>query len=191
MLFRLRNAAQTFQRFIDQVLRGLHFCYAYIDDLLIASTSSEEHQHHLRQVFQRLSDFGVIINPTKCHFGAATLQFLGHHVNQDDIRPLEEKVQVIHDFPLPKSHRKLSEFLGLLNFYRRFLPHTADLLYPLSYPAIGTSDSRTKEVIWTEMAQEAFRAAKNTLTGATLDFLHPRCPFRHSPSRPYLATPTF
>ena len=64
MPFGLRNAAQTFQMFIDQVLRGLHFCYAYIDDLLIASTSPEEHQHHLRQVFQRLSNFGVVINPT-------------------------------------------------------------------------------------------------------------------------------
>ena len=132
MLFGLRNAAQTFQRFIDKVLRGLHFCYAYIDDLLIASTSSEEHQHHLRQVFQRLSDFGVIINPTKCHFGAATLQFLGHYVNRDGIRPLEEKVQVIRGFPLPKSHGKLRKFLGLVKFYRRFLPHAADLLYPLT-----------------------------------------------------------
>ena len=64
MPFGLRNAAQTFQMLIDQVLRGLHFCYAYIDDLLIASTSPEEHQHHLRQVFQRLSNFGVVINPT-------------------------------------------------------------------------------------------------------------------------------
>ena len=133
MQFGLRNAAQTFQRFIDQVLRGLHFCYAYIDDLLIASANPEEHQRHIRQVFQRLSDYGVVINPTKCHFGAAALQFLGHHVHSDGIRPLEAKVQVIRDFPLPKSHRKLREFLGLVNFYRRFLPHAADLLYPLTH----------------------------------------------------------
>ena len=167
-----RNAAQTFQRFIDQVLRGLHFCYAYIDDLLIASTSSEEHQHHLRQVFQRLSDFGVAINPAKCHFGATALQFLGHYVNRDGIRPLEEKVQVIRDFPLPQSHRQLREFLGLVNFYRRFLPHAADLLYPLTQ-LLGTSDSGTKEVIWTETALEAFSAAKNSLAGATL-LTHPQ-----------------
>ena len=66
MPFGLRNAAQTFQRFIDQVLRGLTFCYAYIDDLLIASTSLEEHKTHLRQVLQRLSDHGMVINPAKC-----------------------------------------------------------------------------------------------------------------------------
>ena len=167
MPFGLRNAAQTFQRFIDQVLRGLHFCYAYIDDLLIASTNPEEHQRHIRQVFQRLSDYGVVINPIKCHFGAAALQFLGHHVDSDGIRPLEAKVQVIRDFPLPKSHRKLREFLGLVNFYRRFLPHAADLLYPLTQ-LLGNSNSGTKEVNWTETAQAAFNAAKDALANTTL-----------------------
>ena len=72
----LRNAAQTFQRFIDQVLRGLHFCYAYIDDVLIASASPQEHQEHLRLVFQRLHDYGVVINPNKCQFGASSLQLV-------------------------------------------------------------------------------------------------------------------
>ena len=96
-------------------MRGLHFCYAYIDDLLIASTSSEEDQHHLRQVFHCVSDFGIVINPTKCHFGATALQFLGHYVNRDGIRPLEEKVEIIRYFPLPKSHRKLREFLAVVS----------------------------------------------------------------------------
>ena len=164
MPFGLRNAAQ---RFIDQVLRGLHFCYAYIDDLLIASANPEEHQRHIRQVFQRLSDYGVVINPTKCHFAAAALQFLGHHVDSDGIRPLEAKVQVIRDFPLPKSHCKLREFLGLVNFYRRFLPHAADLLYPLTQ-LLGNSNSGTKEVNWTETAQAAFNAAKDALANTTL-----------------------
>jgi hypothetical protein len=120
MPFGLRNAAQTFQRFIDQVLRGLHFVYAYIDDLLIASSSPQEHQEHLRAVFQRLSDHGVLINPTKCEFGAMSLQFLGHQINSAGISPLEQKVQVIRDFPKPATHRKLREFLGLVNFYIPF-----------------------------------------------------------------------
>lgn len=66
MPFGLHNAAQTFQRFIDQVLRGHSFCYAYIDDLLVASASPEEHKDHLRIVLQCLSDHGIIINPSKC-----------------------------------------------------------------------------------------------------------------------------
>ena len=104
MPFGLRNAAQTFQRFIDQVLHGLHFCYAYIDELLIASRSPEEHQQHLWLVLERLREHGILINSAKCVFGVEQLDFLGHRVNSQGIRPLQQKVQVIRDFPdLPHS----------------------------------------------------------------------------------------
>ena len=73
MPFGLWNAAQSFQRFIDQVLHGLEFCYAYVDDLLIASTSPEEHQQHLCLVLDQLSQHGIVINPPKCVFGASQL----------------------------------------------------------------------------------------------------------------------
>ena len=66
MPFGLRNAAQTFQRFMNQVLRGLEFCYAYIDDVLIASHTPEEHKAHLRLVLQRFEQYGILINPAKC-----------------------------------------------------------------------------------------------------------------------------
>ncbi len=69
MPFGLRNAAQTFQRFIDEVLRGLPFTYAYIDDVLVASPSAEDHKDHLRTVFRRLDEYGIVINPLKCVFG--------------------------------------------------------------------------------------------------------------------------
>ena len=107
MPFGLRNAAQTFQRFIDQLLRGLPFCYAYIDDVLIASTSPAEHKEHLRTTLSRLKEYGIIINPSKCEIGVSGLQFLGHLVDSQGIRPLEEKVQVIHDFPQPVTRHDL------------------------------------------------------------------------------------
>ena len=104
MPFGLHNAAQTFQRFIDQVLRGLPFSYIYLDDVLIASSTPEEHQHHLHTVLARLEEHGVSINPAKCVLGKEQLEFLGHRVDASGIRPLESKVQVIHDFPsLPHS----------------------------------------------------------------------------------------
>ena len=81
MPFGLYNAAQTFQRFIDEVLRGLHFTHCYIDDVLIASTSEEEHKQHVQLVFERLSDYGIVINPVKRVFGVPELDFLGHHVD--------------------------------------------------------------------------------------------------------------
>ena len=85
MPFRLRNAAHPFQRFIDEVLRGLDFVYAYIDDFLVASSSEAEHLTHLESLFQRLLEYGVVINPSKCVFGASSLDFLGHHVSPTGI----------------------------------------------------------------------------------------------------------
>ena len=90
---------------MDEVLRRLHFCFVYIDDVLIASTSAEEHKQHLRQVFERLSQFGILINPSKCVFGADSLEFLGHHVSSAGIRPREDKVTVIRQFPQPTTPR--------------------------------------------------------------------------------------
>ena len=92
MPFGLRNAAQTFQHFIDQVLQGLPFSYAYLDDLLIASSSPQEHQQHLRAILACLQDHGIIINPVKSVLGAEHLEFLGHHVDSTGIKPLESKV---------------------------------------------------------------------------------------------------
>lgn len=92
MPFGLHNAAQIFQRFIDTVLRGLPCFYvgryAYIDDILIASKTPEEHLYHLRLVFERLSEHGVIINPHKCQLGVPSLDFLGHHIDSSGITPL-------------------------------------------------------------------------------------------------------
>ena len=92
MPFGLCNAEQTFQCFIDQVLRGLPFTYVYIDGLLIASLSDDEHKHHLCAVFQRLDEYGIVINPLKCVFGVKELTFLGNHISSSGIRPLEDKV---------------------------------------------------------------------------------------------------
>ncbi|BHF80779.1 hypothetical protein SprV_0702390700 [Sparganum proliferum] len=132
MPFGLRNAAQTFQRFIDRVLRGLPFVYAYIDDLLVASRNAEEHKEHLALVFDLLDQFGVVINPSKCVLGVPSLDFLGHHVDAQGLRPLFSKVEAIRDFPPPTSKRQLQRFLGMVNFYRRFLPNCADLMLPLT-----------------------------------------------------------
>nr|VZH98237.1 unnamed protein product [Spirometra erinaceieuropaei] len=119
-------------RFIDRVLRGLPFVYAYIDDLLVASRNAEEHKEHLALVFDRLDQFGVVINPSKCVLGVPSLDFLGHHIDAQGLRPLSSKVEAIRDFPPPTSKRQLQRFLGMVNFYRRFLPNCADLMLPLT-----------------------------------------------------------
>ena len=132
MPFGLCNAAQTFQRFINQVLRGLPFTYAYIDDFLIASSSADGHKHHLHAVFQCqcVDEYGIVINPLKCVFGVKELTFFGHHLSSSGIRPLEYKVQAVRDFSQPNTQHKLRELLGLINFYHRFLNQGAAILKP-------------------------------------------------------------
>nr|CAH8874048.1 unnamed protein product [Trichobilharzia regenti] len=93
MPFGLRNAAQTFQRFIDEVFRGLDFVYAYLDDCLIASPDKETHLRHLDLAFDRLRQHGVTINIQKCQIGVDSLDFLGHTIDCKGIRPLATKVE--------------------------------------------------------------------------------------------------
>ena len=172
MPFGLRNAAQTFQRLIDQVLRGLPFAYAYLDDLLIASISMEDHLAHLRQVLQRLSDHGMVINPSKCILGASELDFLGHRVTARGIRPLEDKVSAVRNFPQPSSLRGLREFLGMVNFYHRFIPNCAGLSQPLNQ-LLSSSKNTSCQLTWDEAATTAFHAIKQALADATL-LVHPK-----------------
>ena len=129
--FGLSNATQTFQRFMDEVLRGLSFAYAYLDDILIASKDENEHWRHIRQVLERLRTYGVTLNVDKCMFGVKELSFLGHWVSAEGIKPMKQKVQAIVDYPAPTSLKKLRSFLGMINQYRRFIDGCAELLTPL------------------------------------------------------------
>ena len=116
---------------MDTVLRGLHFAYNYVDDVLIASDPPETHLHHLHLVFSRLEERRIVINLHKCLFGVKELDFLGHHIDCNGITPLADKVKAIRDFPLPQSQRKHRQFIGMVNFYHRFVPHCAQLMQPL------------------------------------------------------------
>ncbi|GFV22559.1 hypothetical protein TNCV_2077511 [Trichonephila clavipes] len=78
LCFGLVNAPQTFMRFMHEVLRGLPFCFVYLDDILCYSENAEEHRSHLRTIFQRLSSYGLKLNISKCVFGVTELTFLGH-----------------------------------------------------------------------------------------------------------------
>lgn len=168
MPFGLKNAAQSFQRFIDDIFRGLDFVYCYIDDLLIASSDPTQHLQHVRTVLERLAQHGLVINPAKCEFGKTTITFLGHTVTSAGIQPLPSKVQAIQDFPLPTTRRQLREFLGLLNFYRRFIPNCATVLHPLTDLLAGSTQPKNQPLTLSDAAISAFEVAKDTLAAATL-----------------------
>ena len=167
MPFGLRNAAQTFQRFMDTVLRGLHFAYDYVDDVLIASDMPETHLQHLRLVFSRLEEHGIVINPHKCLFGVKELDFLGHHIDSNGITPLADKVKAVRDFPQPQSQRKLRQFIGMVNFYHRYVPHCAQLMQPL-HELLAPSKVKSQTVTWNNVAEQAFNNVKDALANATM-----------------------
>jgi len=163
MPFGLKNAAQTFQRLMDRLFRHLPFVFVYLDDILVASRSDEEHLDHLRQVFEILQKNGLQINPVKCVFSVPSLSFLGHMVNAAGITPLPKHVKALQDFPPPSDLKQLQRFLGMINFYRRFLPGIAGILRPLTDLLRGNP----KKLLWSDLASAAFAAGKAALVSCT------------------------
>lgn len=169
MPFGVRNGAQTFQRFMDEIFRGLDFVFVYIDDVLVASKSEAEHKDHLRQVLNRLSTSGLNVKPSKCEFGVSFLNFLGNSISADGILPSKERVEVIFNFPTPKSLRQLQEFIGMIQYYHRFIPGLAELLCPL-YEVVKILQNKPckSEFIWSEICEENFIKSKSVLANVTL-----------------------
>lgn len=173
MSFGLRNAAQTFQRFMDEVLRGLDFVYVYLDDILIASESESSHLEHLKIVFDRLEAYGIVTNPAKCIFGESEVPFLGYLVTADGISPRPEKAEEISTFKQPATAKALRQFLGMVNFYRICLPNAAETQAPLHEMLHGNIKGKTP-LNWTPVAEAAFEKTKADLTQATL-LAYPKC----------------
>ena len=113
------------------MLGDLDFVYLYIDDILIASSSLEEHHSHLHTVFERLIKFHLRLNVEKCTLVAEELEFLGHLVNGEGIRPIPSRVKAILNFPKPEVIAELRRFVGTVNFYRRNMPRAATSQAPL------------------------------------------------------------
>ena len=163
MPFGLRNAGQTFQRFIDQVIRGLPFVYAYLDDILIASKDENEHENHLKQLFERLNEYGVIINPAKSQFGKTNVNFLSFEISAEGIRPTSEKTAAFANYTRPTDVKGLLRFLGAVNFYNRLIPKAAEMqepLYDLLAKYKKTNSNRydnTALLAWDAKTDEAFK----------------------------------
>lgn len=177
MQFGLCNASSSFQRFIDTVTRDLDGVFAFIDDILIASNSKEQHMQHLRALFDRLNFYGLTINPSKCNFGVSNLNFLGFKISEKGIEPLPDRVESILKFPKPTTLTQLRRFLGMYNFYRRFIPKAAHILAPLNKFLEGIRNKKKSNrqskmsenpLIYDDESNQAFLAAKQALADATL-----------------------
>lgn len=173
MPYGLRNSAQTFQRFLNEVTNGLEFLFCYIDDILIASKSEADHKNHLKMLFARLTEYGLNIKTSKCIFGAKSLEFLSHTISEMGILPSEEKVTAIQNFPEPTTLRKIQRFVGMVNYYHRFIPHLAEDLAPIhAHLATLTNKKNRIKFSWPEECKVSFNKVKHSLATATL-LAHP------------------
>ena len=165
--FGLRNSGQTFQRFIDHVTRGLDF---------VTSPDHKTHKKHLRILFARLAEYGIIIGPEKCQFGTTELSFLDHHVCAEGISSLPSAVDAIVNFVKQRAPRR---YLGMVNYYHRFIPQCAAKLTPLNNLLTAANEGHTRlspksnfDLKWDQNAESAFSGSKQILANATL-LVHP------------------
>ncbi|UYV80760.1 hypothetical protein LAZ67_19001650, partial [Cordylochernes scorpioides] len=168
MSFGLRNAPATFQRFIHEVLRGLDFTFPYLDDILVASETCEEHETHLKLVFEKLQSYGLRINIAKSILGVDQLEFLGHWITNGGSQPLPSKVQTILDYKLPTTKRELRTFLGMVNFYRRYLENAASTQALLHDYLKDSKKNDKRKIDWSEEAKLQFERCKQDLASAAL-----------------------
>ncbi|KAJ8401803.1 hypothetical protein AAFF_G00377740 [Aldrovandia affinis] len=133
-------------------------------------TSKAAHMSHLRLLFAHLQQHGLIVNPAKCQFGVPSIDFLGHHITSAGATPLPLKVKAVLQFPRPTTVKALQEFLGMVNFYHRFIPQASCLMRPL-YGAL--KDKPPKHIVdWSSEMSGSFSATKEALANATM-LAHP------------------
>lgn len=164
MPFGLKNAPATFQRMMDNVLRDYQYktCFVYMDDIVIFSKSLQDHLTHLSQIFQRLRETNLKIQLDKSEFLRKEVSFLGHIITPDGIIPNPLKIEAIQKYPLPRTTKEIKSYLGLVGYYRKFIPNFAKLTQPMSKCLRKTEKIDPNDHDY----REAFRITKDAISNA-------------------------
>ncbi len=165
MPFGLSNSPAVFQALVNDVLRDMvdQFIYVYLDDILIFSSSLQEHVQHVRRVLQRLLENGLFVKAEKCAFHAQSVPFLGFIVSPEGVRMDPDRVKAVVNWPTPDSRKALLRFLGFANFYRRFIRNFSQLAAPL------TALTSTKMTFrWSNAAEAAFTKLRGRFVSAPI-----------------------
>lgn len=174
MPFGLKNAPATFQRLMDNILRGVQneSCLVYLDDIIVFSTSLEEHISRLKGVFDRLRNSNFKIQLEKSEFLKKEVAYLGHIVTPDGVKPNPDKITAIQNYPIPTTQTEIKRFLGLLGYYRRFIQNFAHLTKPLTKCL-----KKGKKVIHDDDFVKSFETCKSVLSNEPIlqypDFSRP------------------
>ncbi|KAE8956365.1 hypothetical protein PR001_g31756, partial [Phytophthora rubi] len=162
MPFGLANAPGTFQRMMDAVLRGLSWqcCLVYLDDVIIFTKGSmARHVVALASVLERLSKAGLSLKASKCSFATTRLEYLGHELDSDGLRPMESLVKSVREFPVPEDEKAVKRFVHLAGFYRRFIAN-----FGTKAASLTVLLRKSSEWEWGEKQQTAFEELKRELT---------------------------
>ena len=157
--FSLAQAPAYFQRLVNEVLAPFDFAFGYLDDILIYSPNVETHLKHLRLVFERLQKADLRLKMEKCSFLKEHIQYLGHVILGEGITPVPEKLDNIQTMPRPYNPKEIKQFLGLVGYYRKFIPHFADLAGPLN-----ALTRKGVDFEWNNMCQCSFDLLRSKLT---------------------------
>lgn len=163
MPFGLVNAPPTFQRLMENVLRGIQWVESllYMDDIITPGESVDQCLFRLEHVFQRLRTANLKLKPSKCIFFQKSAHFLGHIVSENGIETDPEKVKAVKEWPRPRNSKDVRSFLGLASYYRKFVKGFSEIAKPLH--KLCEKNSRFS---WTEACQTSFEALKQSLMSA-------------------------
>ena len=161
MPFGLQGAPATFQRMMDSLLRGLEtYAVAYLDDVVIHSSTWEDHLQHIQMVLTRLREANLTIKPKKCQFGMSNCTYLGHVVGNGEVKPELSKLDAVRMFPQPTTKKQVRGFLGLTGYYQKFIPGFASMAAPLTDL---TRKNSPNQVVWTNDCTRAFKSLNDCL----------------------------
>ena len=161
--FGLSQAPAYFQHLMNQVLDNCSFAMTYLDDIIIFSETEEEHLSHIKEIFRRLETADLKMKRSKCDFFKKHIHYLGHLISADGIRPLKDKLDTIHDMPAPHNSKEVKQFLGLVGYYRKFVPHFVVLSRPLT-----KLTCKDKVFEWTHECGKAFNTLRENLCDQTI-----------------------
>ena len=161
--FGISSAPGIFQRVADSLVQGIPHVVAYLDDLLITGSTEQEHLANLEEVLGRLSNAGLRLKKSKCSFQVPAVVYLGHKVNAKGLHPTDEKIRAIKEAPSPKNLTELRSYLGILNYYGKFLSNLPSRLAPLH--ALLQKEMPWK---WSKRAEQAFQETKALLCSSSV-----------------------
>ena len=148
---------------MDTILQGIPNVICYIDDILVTATDDDTHLRNLAEVFERLENHGIRMKKAKCTFMQESVEYLGHRVDAEGLHTTSEKLEAIVKAPEPSNVQELRSFLGLLNYYGKFMPNLSTLLHPLNQLL-----QQGCQWEWSADCKHAFQQAKETLTSTQL-----------------------